>query len=309
MAKSIHFFPTLDIDQISAMEYSVNYSFSYKSKETNTIIPLSHTVNKNIINLATKDSSWDPYNYDLFLNVIISANKLNELYGPSGIAPSNSQLSFCLEWLSQKSKKRDIIICSNKIENILGTQTFSFDITFSKNTFVHDIDLNLLVFLSKKADILMENEEFLNNNEGVVLGNLDNKVIYMTGIGSLFPIYIKKMESDKLWDVEFDFNEPAIDKLSESIKLILNCGHKDYKYLDPSNKDYCGRMIYEIVGSTMTILICKLKEDNYLENLEQNFTDGSILSFIKYYKDILGLEIESVSSISSSIREYLESKE
>ena len=309
MAKSIHFFPTLDIDQISALEYSVNYSFSYKSKETNTIIPLSHTVNKNIINLATKDSSWDPYNYDLFLNVIISANKLNELYGPSGIAPSNSQLSFCLEWLSQKSKKRDIIICSNKIENTLGTQTFSFDITFSKNTFVHDIDLNLLVFLSKKADILMENEEFLNNNEGVVLGNLDNKVIYMTGIGSLFPIYIKRMKSDKLWDVEFDFNEPAIDKLSESIKLILNCGHKDYKYLDTSHKDYCGRMIYEIVASTMTILICKLKEDNYLENLEQNFTDGSILGFIKYYRDILGLEIESVSSISSSIREYLESKE
>ena len=309
MARSICFFPTLDIEEITSLDYTIIYSFTYRSKEDNTIISIPHTVNKNVINLETKDSLWDPYNYDLFLNVTVKASKLNKLYGSSGVAPSNSQLSFCLEWLSQKSKKRDVIISSKKIENISGVQHFSFDIVFSKNTFVNDIDLNLLVFLSKKADILEIDEEFLNNNEGVVLGSLDNKVLYMTGIGSLFPIYLKKIKSDNLWEVELDFNEPAVDKLSESIKLIINTGHKDYKYLNPSDKDYCVRIIYEIVASTMTILICRLKEEGYLDNLDQDYPDGSILSFVKYYRDILGLEIQSISSISSSIRAYLENKE
>ena len=309
MARTINFFPTLDIDQVNDTEIVVKYDFYYKSKDNNVSIPIKHKEVNNSINLETKESKWDPYNYDLYLIISITGKKFIELYGPTGIAPKLSYLSICVEWLSQKWKKRAVILSSKVISPTIDEQIFTFQLKFSKNTFIHDIDIKTLVYLKRKAPRILENEDYLNNSEGVVLGVLDSKTLYMTGVGSLFPIYTKPLKNGKLWELQIDFNEPEIEKLSESMRLILNSNHKDYKYLDSSNKDYCERMIYEIVSTAMTLLICQLKDEGHLENLEKEFADGSILNFVKYYKEILGLNVNSISSISSSIREYLENKE
>ena len=65
-------------------------------------------------------------------------------------------------------------------------------------------------------------------------------------------------------------------------------------------------MIYEIVASVMTILIIDLKESHYLDNLDGNYADGSIMQFMKYYKETLELDIRDPVNISSTLRDYFE---
>jgi hypothetical protein len=131
----------------------------------------------------------------------------------------------------------------------------------------------------------------------------------MTGVGSLFPIYTKPTPNGKLWDLEIDYDDPATDQLSDCVKLVLNSAHKDYCLLDVNDKHYCDRLIYEIISEAITVLLCQLREDHYLDKIEGTYSDGSIMAFVKYYKEMLNLDVSSISSISSSLRGYLDNKE
>ena len=155
----------------------------------------------------------------------------------------------------------------------------------------------------------MENEIFLNNERGALLGTLDSKKIFMSGTGSMFPIYNKSMGNSDLWAVEIQYDQPEIDSLSESLKLFLNIDHPDYCMLDVNNKKYCPRLVLEIVSSAIVSLIMKLHEDEALDDLNMDYADGSVLAFVKYYRDVLELNIDDIISVSSSLRNYLNGKE
>jgi hypothetical protein len=307
MSKAINFYPTLDSCDLQKMGVNVQYHFSYfKNGE-------QHDINFSVINryltLDTKNSDWDPFNFDLKLTVDVAISNPALLYGPDGIAPEGSGLGICLEWYSQKAKVRGVVNDDKLISPDGSKQEFNYSIVFKKNSFNGNIDINVLIFLKNPAKLLADNENYLNNASGVVLGSLDSKTLYMTGVGSLFPIYTKPIPGGLLWDLEIDYDDPSVDCLSDCVKLTLNSAHKDYCLLDVNDKRYCDRLIYEIISEALTVLLCRLKEEGYLETVSGPYADGSIMAFVKYYKEMLNLNISSISSISSSLREYLDDKE
>ena len=86
--------------------------------------------------------------------------------------------------------------------------------------------------------------------------------------------------------------------------LILNSKHKDYYYLDPKSNDYCDKFAEEIVSNAITMLLCKLKEDQYLEDISDGYMNGSIMEFVRYCKDTLEIDFTNVNSICESIRKF-----
>ena len=180
-------------------------------------------------------------------------------------------------------------------------------ISIGKNTINRELTINLLIYLKEKSNNVIGTESFLNNDEGTILGKLASYNVFLSGFGSLFPIYSKPIDDKKLWILEIDYDDPADDKLSDCVKIILNTNSKDYKYINQKDEiNFCSKVIYEIVASALTILIIDLKENHYLENLDGNYADGSILQFIKYYKETLGLDIRDPNNISSTLRDYFE---
>ena len=311
MNNPISFFPTIGNEELDIIDPTVNYSFYYiNSNNEKTIIPIN--IQNNIINLDIDNINWDPYNYDLNLTATIEYKNGLSLYGKNGIAPTNSTLSICLEWFSQKARQRDIIISNTHILKDTERHQECFNLTFPKNTFIDNIEINFLTFLAKKDIQLKKEEKFLNNTEGVILGSLDSKTLFMTGVGSLFPIYTKFLPGKNLWNLDISISNPHEDKLSDCMKLTLNTAHKDYKYLNPKDPKYCKRLIFEIVANSVATLIFNLKNDDYTtpESLDQPSEDGSVIQFLNYYKNILELDLDSddFQSISSSIRSYLDEK-
>ena len=179
--------------------------------------------------------------------------------------------------------------------------------TIGKNTVNRELSINILIYLKEKTEKMTDDEAFLNNDEGTILGTLASFTVFLSGFGSLFPIYTKGIDDKKLWVLEIDYDDPAEDRLSDSLKLILNTNSKDFPYIDQNDKEhFCPKIMYEIVASVMTILIIDLKEKGYLDNLDGNYADGSVMQFIKYYKETLGLDIRNANDISSSLRDYFE---
>ena len=310
MAASFNFYPTLDKELLNSFGAKVDISFSCKSLDGKRITLTTKKEGK-VLTFVNADD-WNPYTDSLMIVTNIEYDNAPVLFGPNGIAPNGSTLGVALEVFSNSAKYRQACFDNdNKIENSAGH--FSLNplyINISKNTVNHELSINVYLYLKTKSKKIDIEDSFLNNDEGTMLGKLTTFTVYLNGFGSLFPIYTKAVEDKKLWLLEIDYDEPAEDKLSDSVKLILNTNSKDYKYIDQNDKDhFCPKLIYEIVASVMTILIIDLKENHHLENLDGNFADGSILQFVRYYKETLGLDIRDPLNISSTLRDYFEKSE
>ena len=306
MNKNFSFYPTLDQDQIDEIEPKIDMSYSYMCNGVKIEIPYTNDQGK----FASFDSqsNFDSDENDLHGIISISLKNIEKLYGPEGIAPSGSSLSIALEYFSQKARYRKVIQ-SNK--SLLPGQAFrhNFEFIVPKEMGLNELKFSILIFLEKSAKKLLPTEAFLNNTQGFILGSLSNFTLYLEGEGSLFPIYTIASKDKKLWSIEINYEDPTVEQLTESVKLKINSTHKDYSLLNPADKKYCDRLINEIMSSAITILITQLKEDGFLDHLEDNYADGSILQFAVYMKDVLNIDFSNIINTSSSLREYLDGEE
>lgn len=307
MAASISFYPTLDKEIMESLETTIDFSFSFRNAkgERNAL-----ETKKEGKNITFKDTSgWNPYTDSLMIIANIQYEHGCALFGSNGIAPNGSCLGVALEVFSNTGKFRQVyydkdtkIINDNK-----HVELAPLFVTIAKNTVNRELSINVLIYLKDKSKCLIGEEAFLNNDEGVILGKLATFTVYLSGFGSLFPIYTKAIDDKKLWLLEIDYDDPTEDKLSDSLKLILNTSSKDYPYIDQNDKEhFCPKIMYEIVASVMTILIIDLKEKGHLNSLDGNYADGSIMQFMKYYKETLGLDIRDANNISATLRDYFE---
>ena len=290
--------------------------FDFIFDNNNTNISFSYTVNDEIKNIdfidnndnisfdSSNDWNCDDYNLDILLN--IKLKNLNKLFGVAGIAPSNSKIGLCIEWYSAQAKIRKVINSQELISKEDNEKMFTFEITLPKQTFNGSVSLNALLYLAKSDENISKDESFLNNNVGVLIGDVIKKVIFMTGDGSQFPIKVIPLpESNLLWKLELNLDEPESRQISDGITLILNSAHKDYKFINPESDCYCERLADEIVTNAIVLFLSELSKSSEFD-LNGNFEEGTLLSYAKYCKDRLNVNFDGLMNISNSIHEFSE---
>lgn len=301
------FYPTIDIEIIDSLKCEINYNFSFLNEYTKEMQNLDANIEDGCISFGD-DTEWVPILNDLVVDLNLASSYFSNLFGPEGVAPYHSKLGLAVECVCQKSKFRKVF----KIGTFNNVNDISIDTQFTipKNTVNGQLEMNVIVYLDEKATKKDYEESYLNNEEGIVLGYLDKKKILYEGQGALFPIFATASESPKLWDISIDYDDPSVDKLTDTVKLVINKSHKDYCLIDQSSSKYCKRIIDEIMATALTVLVGKLIEDNLLGvNLKNEFENGTILSFIKFLKTKKGLNVDNIVSFSSSVREFLEKED
>lgn len=305
MKKVMNYFPVLDDELMDKVFPTVSYNFSYEKNKNGEIeeISFDDSIGNNIT-LNTKNNDWNHEEYDLTVKSTINVENASRLYGANGIAPKESKIGIGIEYYSQKSKTRDVAIFNEPIDDDEENWEFSIDHCICKNSFISDVDINIFIYLKQSADLVEQDSTHLNNDEGIILGTLDHRRLYLVGTGSLFPIFVESIDDDRLWIFDIEYEDPEVDKFSDCSKLILNINHNDYKLIDPKNKSYCERVILEIISSSLFMVFTKLKEEKYLEDIKSSYEDGSIMSLISYYKDTLNVNFSSVKTIFDSLQYY-----
>ena len=305
MKNNIIFYPTLDSKMFDEICPQTSYSFSFDSK--NGIIQLESSVEQNTIKLDVGDTYWNFDDFNLIFNATLKLKNLNKLFGKFGVAPSNSILGVCLAWYSAQSKIRGLIKNDCPIKKDDTEKELSFTCDLPKKRIIGSININIAFYLKecdKKVDL---EERFLNNKENVLLGFLDEKILLLNGVGSLFPIRIESLSEDRLWKVSINYDDPYTTLLSDGLVLVLNSNHKQFSFIDPESPNYCERLVDEIVCNSIATLLFKLKEDTFLDNIEQNVdNNGSIMAYADYCKNTMGIQFGSSRAIVDSLWAYLE---
>lgn len=317
MGADISAYPVLGDRLESCLRYDVlqDYTFYYvRGDEERYLEPeilgdgsLNHK-------LSDEYGEWDPDRDNLGIRRIYSFQNYGCLFGENGIACSDATIGVAVVWTSADSKQRGSIkVGSIRMtkEGNLGPVRMKLDHEFGTASLRGMVEFDT-VFYIETAGQPEENERFLANTSGMVLGILDRYQIQLDGNGSMFPIYEVNQPGQPLWYVRCSWDDPTYDLFSESVSIYLNRAHRNYKYLDRTKKLYDPQLMIEIMADALNIIITKLRMDPEGWDNTQKGTEiqpGSVSEAVNYFITSLEWDVTSPETTAITIRKFFDKKD
>lgn len=255
------------------------------------------------INISDKNSDWSPLTKGLNTKLKLSLNNLDLLWdAQEGVAYTDSKLGISFTWVSRNAKQRGKASIM-EIKSSMEMQNFEFPTQFPPFVFNKEIDFSLDIVLLDKGT---PNREFgINNNQGVILGNLLNYRILLSGNGSEFPcVYINEPQKP-LWSLKLGFEDVQDQFGYDTVCLCINKGNNDYKYLDKGSSSFDSRLKSEIMAEAISNFVIAVEEDALGESIE-NPPEGSVLGVERYMVKVHQLDVKRKETILPSIIQSFE---
>ena len=319
MSAPIYLYPTLSKAMKEAGIFQgKKYSFSYTDnlgieKELNYDIASVDSP----INCLKTDGVWSPDKNNIILKRTIALKKFRQLFGPEGLACRNAKLGLSLKWTSSDSRQRGsepILTFSVVKEDWLESKDHSFvegeiELEFSIAKLRGDIEFSSVLYIAE-AGSPRDDETHLANEEGFVLGEFDSFILRIDGTGSLFPVFEVYEKDQPLWYVRCDWTDPITDSFAESVSINLNTAHKNFKYIDRTQKSFCSQLLIEVMASALCCIIEKIRSEQYLEQIlgDESLEPGSIGEVIRYFANTLGWDFSTPDNLSLSTRKFFDGR-
>lgn len=234
----------------------------------------------------------------------------HHLFGSNGIASKDSTIGFALMWKSSDSRQRGVIpVADFKYEK--KEVYIELDHSFMIGKFRGVVTFIPVLYLKNGGRIFPE-EQHLANETGTIIGYFDEYSICLDGNGSVFPIYEYSDPNGPLWELKCDWENPSQDSFNEYVQILLNTAHVNYKFIDRKNKSFNMALLKEIISSALTILILKLKMEDfsYWSDIElgNDLKHGSVSEAVNYFITALEWDASTPENLSMSIRNYLDQR-
>ena len=312
MSRSITVFPKLNSRLYKAISFSQTDSFTTEIDFHEIELKSKNAVDTagEVIMVNNEDEPWSLRNSGLTVKRKIRIGNVSPLFGGSGIAPVSSEIGIALRWSSPESRQRGVYEIAS-----MNSDSLSIDVEytsgFEKDSLKGSLVLETILYI-KKTGVPDENESFLGNKKGLVVGELSFLNIRLDGKGSEFPIFEEdnSSSSDPLWSVHMDWDDPSQSPFLDSFQVYLNRNNPNFKYVKKTEGcDYDPYLVNEIISSALTLLVLKLKEDaGNWDEMDRNvgLDDGSVSQTVFYFKHSLGMDFENPVSIHESFRKYFD---
>lgn len=307
MKNNISLFPMLTESLRDTIKVSFSrYNFYYKVN--NAIYDLDSELIRGSDKLHelidVQLNSWNKEKNNICFTRTCKIGDCNSLFGPAGIATSDSKLGIALTWFSSDSKQRGV---KPVVEFTSNDKEVEANIEFESDNgqFRGLVNFQTIIYLSQFGSAT-EDEAHLATVPGTILGELDNKfMIELDGTGSFFPIYdYAATKTSPLWNVTCDWTDPSHDKFVEKVQININTNHTNYAHLRDDNH----QLLIEVISSALELIILKLQSNSEQWRLleEEDFEPGSVLDAVSYFINNLEWDINNPEGLSSSIRLFLE---
>ena len=172
-----------------------------------------------------------------------------------------------------------------------------------------DIEFSVVLYIAE-AGTPEKDETHLANEEGYVLGEFDNFILRLDGTGSLFPVFEVYEKDQPLWYVRCDWTDPLSDSFAESVSINLNTAHKNFKYIDRTQKTFCAQLLVEVMSAALCCIIEKIRSEKYLEQIlgNEELEQGSIGEVIRYFANTLGWDFSTPDNLSLTTRKFFDGR-
>lgn len=302
-------FPTITDELAQKLRLQVSpYRFYYAGEDGEDYDLTADESSTNSHALSDEHGRWSPDTDGFGIARSYTIRCASFLYGKNGVCCKDASLVLALIWKSADSRQRSAIEIG-VIANTSTPQSLSLNRQFPKPKFRGKVDLETAVVI-KTGGTPDEDEMHLANIPGTVLGVIDSYSVLFDGAGSSFPINIISDKEGLLWSVDASFSE-ASDSFSETVSINLNSAHKDYKYINPSDRsNYNPAFLREVLAGAMTTIVGLARDRDLWDDIlnDQSLDEGSVGQAINYFIRTLDLNLEDAKQCSVAFRDYFEQK-
>ncbi len=302
---------TKTFETIFPNKNGVEINYFYESLRTHKRCELvKKGTSANNMYLEDPNFEWNPQDQKLNCKISIEIHSPTSLFSPIvGVATPSSKLGVAVIWRCKESKARGSVsldnleITENSIERYLETE-FSIE----PGILIGKINFTFVIYL--KSYVPCEKSFGFATIPGTILGIIDNKDIYIDGNGSMFPILDEVSNSKLLWRTEISFDDLTETFDEYSFCLYFNKNHEDYECLVTKNKNKHSQLFKEVLAQALFDFIeyARSRDDQFIDNLEGDFEDGSIGRQLKFFINVCQWKLETSHSTLNSIRNFIEEK-
>ncbi len=261
---------------------------------------------KGIYQLFDDDFEWNPKEQSLFLNLTLTADNLNSLFGEQGFCSPGAVLGIGLVWKPERSK---IKRCFKLAE--ITSEKNSLDVNVENielQNITSNVQFDLVIYVVKPSTSPIN--PFFANEEGMVLYSGKSWTIVVEGNGSIFPVYEIEDANGPIWSYYCDFIDISEDSFDlDHVQIKINKKHPAYSLVHPKSPTYSQEYVNEILSSALTMIIIDIrsKQDNNVIDLEEDGEEGSILTVIKYFNDTLKFKINGTyNELLESVKTFFD---
>lgn len=318
MSKPVFLYPSLTDNIRDEIFQAKKYEFSYIGND-DFEKDLEYVVSElnSSVNCLRTDGIWSADKNNLIIRRKVALKKYIKLFGPNGLVCRNAKLGISLVWTSPDSRQRGatpILTFGVSKEEIEDQEDHTFvegeiDFEFSCAKIRGNVKLSVVLYIAVSG--VPENDEtHLANEEGCILGELDSFMLRLDGTASLFPVYEVYEKNQPLWYVRCDWTDPLSDSFSESVSININTAHKNYIFIDRTQKAFCAQLLVEVMSSALCCVIEKIRSEKYLDQIlgEDEMESGSIGEVVRYFSNTLGWNFSTPDKLSLSIRKFFDGR-
>ena len=261
------------------------------------------------------DGVWSIDENNLCIKRSVALKKFRKLFGPDGIACRNASIGVSVIWTSPDSRQRgaqSIMTINVSKEDLSEEKDHTFaegelEIFFSDAKLRGDVNFSTVLYIAQSGTP-EEDETHLANEEGFIIGELDSFDLKLEGSGSLFPVFEVFEAEQPLWYVRCDWTDPVSDSFADTVSININTAHKNYKYIDRTQKTFCSQLLVEVMSSALCCIIEKIRSENYLEQIlgDEDMEHGSVGEAVRYFSNTLGWDFSTPDKLSLSTRKFFD---
>lgn len=312
MSASVALYPVLSEELAKRMGLQVvDYEFEFdlqgrtKKITAGPLLGMENVLNR--MSLADESGEWDPERHNLRFKRTIVIPNVRILFGRDGVAPEKAQIGIAVRWTSKPSRQRGVFAGDGF--TISSEQTvFSIQGEFPPGILRDHFELSTILYL-KASGAVQEDERHLANVPGVEIGVLDSVTFFLSGVGSVLPIFTTK-DNGPLWKVERYWEDPRTDPFDEtSFRILLNENHPDYRHLytDGLNPS---PLMKELFLSALQILIEDVLDQVPSHELiaGRDADEDSMCAAVKYMIETFDLAVSSKEVLAFSLRDKIYDK-
>lgn len=316
MAATILLYPSLTDDIKSNIFQAKEYEFFYTDKDDGERELMYETSDINSsVNVLKTDGVWNADKYNLIVRRKIALKNYRSLFGPDGLVCQDACLGLSLVWTSPASRQRgakQLVEFGISKEELSASQDHTFvdkevDFEFDPARIRGDVNFAVILYISRSGNP-DASETHLANEEGTVLGTFDSFTLRIDGTGSLFPVVEFPQKDAPLWHVRCDWTDPTSDQFAETVSINLNTAHKNYKYIDRTQKTFCSQLLVEVMSAALCSIIEKLRSEKYLDQIlgDEEMEPGCVGDVVRYFSNTLGWDLSAPDRLSVSTRHFFD---
>ena len=289
---------------VAAGEFTFTYQVEGEEKNlTLEPVKLATEDKASSYNLVDEQGIWDPITRCTYLSRCIRVANPQKLFGPSGVACRDAVLGVALQVVSLTSNHRfsyPILDMTAKSGPITETICVKLPADFYREKLILRT-----IFYIKEAGQPESKEINLANQSGMMLGNIDEVVVFIDGTGSAFPIKHEVAPGKTLWRVECNWDDVFHDQFTvDNVCIVINEAHKYYSMVKADKGLKNAAFLIDIIASAMQIIISKAISScsGLDELLYDDAAPGSVADAVRYFIKTFGWNATSPELLAESIR-------